>query len=67
MHARATVRLAVVGVIARNVELHDKGFALLAKLIINHRDTFLIDASRDAFLVEDYIVGSALVVDPMVK
>lgn len=63
LHAGATVRLAVVGVVSRGVERHDEGVALLAELLV-HGDFFLIDARGNGLLVKDDVVGSSLVVDP---
>jgi len=64
VHSCAAVGLAVVGVVALRVELHYKGIALIAKLIL-HRDFLLRYACRDGILIEDDIVGATLVVDPL--
>merc|ERR1711959_556466 len=59
LHATANVGLAIVGVAARNVELLNVGFALIAKLVL-HRNGVLVYALRDAILLEDDIVRATL-------
>jgi hypothetical protein len=60
------VGLAVVCVVTCSFESPGEGLALFAQLIIDHRDFFLINASRDGVLIEDNIVWASLVVDPAI-
>jgi hypothetical protein len=61
------VRLTVVGVFTNGVERPAEGFALFAELFIDHRDSFDIHTCGDFVLIEDNIVRSSLIVDPINK
>jgi len=63
VHASAAVGLAIVGVVALGVELLGERRTLLTQLAI-HRDGLLGNAVGDGLLVEDDVVGAALVVGP---
>lgn len=64
LHAGTAVRFAVVGVRSGGIEAHLEGVSGLAKLVV-HGDLLLVDAIGDGILVEDDVVGSSLVVDPL--
>mmetsp|Transcript_21555 Transcript_21555/g.50684 ORF Transcript_21555/g.50684 Transcript_21555/m.50684 type:complete len:256 (+) Transcript_21555:105-872(+) len=64
LHAGTAVRFAVVTIGSGGIEFHFKGVSRLAELVV-HGNLLLIDAIRDVVLIEDNVVGSSLVVDPL--
>ncbi len=66
VHTSSTVRLAVVGILSSSLELHGEGIIFLSHLV-EHGDSLLIDSSWDGVLVENNVMGTTLVVDPVIR
>jgi hypothetical protein len=58
------VGFAVVLVLSGGVELHGEGISFLSELVV-HGDLFLVNSGWDGIFIEDNIVGSSLVVGPV--
>ena len=60
------MRLAVVFISSGSIELHGEGVTLFAQLVV-HGDLLLVYACWDRVFIEDNIVGSGLVVGPVIR
>lgn len=61
------MRLAIVCVVSSSVESPGEGLSLVAQLLIDHGNLFLVYTCGDVILIEDNIVRASLVVDPVIR
>jgi len=57
---------AVVFIGSLGIELHAEGVTLVSDLVI-HGDLFLVNTLRDGFFIEDNIVRSGLIENPVTR
>ena len=66
VHTGTTVRFTVVLVSSGGGELHGEGITFLSELFV-HGDALLVNSRWDGILIEDDVMGSSLVVGPVIN